>query len=78
MQVWLWRTQPAFVLCFKGYCYKFDQRQIWNPFYLQTAGPKLLKQLGVFRLSSAELWERSPAISWGQAIFMDAEAEQAQ
>lgn len=56
MQVWLWRIQPAFVLCFKP-----DQRQTWNPFYVWTAGPKLLKQLAAFRLSSAELWERSPA-----------------
>lgn len=78
MQVWLWRSQAALVLCFKGHCYKPDQRQTWNPCYLWTAGPKLLKQLGVFRLSSAELWERSLAISWGQAILMDVEAEQAQ
>lgn len=78
MQVCLWRSQTAFVLCFKGHCYKPDQRQTWNPFYLWTAGLKLLKQLGVFRLSSAELWERSLAINWGQAVFMDAEEEQAQ
>lgn len=62
----------------KGHCYKPDQRQTWNPFYLWTAGPKLLKQLGVFRLSSAELWERSLAINGGQAVFMDAEVEQTQ
>lgn len=64
--------------CFKGHCYKPDQKQTWNPFYLWKAAPKLLKQLSVFRLSSAELWQRSLVINQGQATFMDAKADQAQ
>lgn len=74
MQIWLWRTQPAFVLCFNTVIsLTRDIHQI----------PSMSEQQA---LSCRSNWlhldwavqscERSLAITWGQVMLMDAEAEQ--